>query len=114
MGVANCRLKMNLHFFGVFFLLVIAVNGAPKPTPKANPKPNPKSKADPKAQMAIIMSERRRVDYQDKYPRRQFGLGGMGGYGGGMGGYGGYGHGMGGYGGGMGGYGNYGGYGFYG
>merc|ERR1719147_650822 len=32
---------MNLKFFSSLTLLVLAVNGAPKPDPKAGPKPNP-------------------------------------------------------------------------
>merc|ERR1712112_513513 len=81
------RLNMNLHYFAVLFLLVLTVNGtpkpdpkaspkaAPKPIPKAAPKPNPKAapkpnpkpnpKADPnadpkaKAQMAIIFNNKK-------------------------------------------------------
>merc|ERR1712042_285290 len=67
------RLNMNLHYFALFLLLVLAVNGAPKPDPKASPKaapkPNPKPKAKPnpkvdpkaKAQMAIIFMETREL-----------------------------------------------------
>merc|ERR1712098_300431 len=75
------RLNMNLHYFAVLLLLVLTVNGtpkpdpkaspkaAPKPIPKAAPKPNPKAapkpkpnpKADPKAkaQMAIIINNKK-------------------------------------------------------
>merc|ERR1712098_842394 len=81
------RLNMNLHYFAVLLLLVLTVNGtpkpdpkaspkaAPKPIPKAAPKPNPKAapkpkpkpnpkpnpKADPKAkaQMAIIIDNKK-------------------------------------------------------
>merc|ERR1719147_487799 len=45
---------MNLHYFPLVFLLVITVNGAPKPSPIAGPNPNPDPKA--KAQMAIIFN----------------------------------------------------------
>merc|ERR1712066_674491 len=31
-------IEMNLHFFSLLLLLVLAVNGAPKPDPKAIPK----------------------------------------------------------------------------
>merc|ERR1712098_629300 len=71
------RLNMNLHYFAVLLLLVLTVNGtpkpdpkaspkaAPKPIPKAAPKPNPNPKADPKAdpkakaQMAIIVNNKK-------------------------------------------------------
>merc|ERR1712098_377521 len=77
------RLDMNLHYFAVLLLIVMTVNGtpkpdpkpspkatpkpipkaAPKPNPKAAPKPNPKPnpKADPKAkaQMAIIFNNKK-------------------------------------------------------
>merc|ERR1712240_777082 len=65
------RLNMNLHYFALFLLLVLTVNGAPKPDPKASPKaapkPNPKPKAKPdpkadpkaKAQMAIIFNNKK-------------------------------------------------------
>merc|ERR1712243_523966 len=72
------RLNMNLHYFALFLLLVLTVNGAPKPDPKASPKaapkaspkaapkPNPEPKAKPnpkadpkaKAQMAIIFNNK--------------------------------------------------------
>merc|ERR1712098_268819 len=80
-------LNMKLHYFALFLLLVLTVNGAPKPDPKASPKaapkpipkaapkPNPKAapkpnpkphpkpnpKADPKAkaQMAIIINNKK-------------------------------------------------------
>merc|ERR1712042_225388 len=64
------RLNMNLHYFALFLLLVLTVNGVPKPDPKASPKaapkPNPKPKAKPnpkadpkaKAQMAIIFNNK--------------------------------------------------------
>merc|ERR1719147_366442 len=45
---------MNLHYFPLVFLLVITVNGAPKPSPIAGPNPNPDPKA--MAQMAIIFN----------------------------------------------------------
>merc|ERR1712098_965113 len=52
------RLNMNLHYFGLFLLLVLTVNGVPKPDPK--PDPNPKAKA----QMAIIFNNKGgRIDY---------------------------------------------------
>merc|ERR1711862_885687 len=64
------RLNMHLHFFALFLLLVLTVNGAPKPDPKSspkaapkpNPKPNPSPKADPKAkaQMAIIFNKKKK------------------------------------------------------
>merc|ERR1711942_370436 len=67
------RLNMNLHFFALFLLLVLTVNGAPKPDPKASPKaapkpspkaapkpnPKPKAKPDAKAQMAIIFNNKK-------------------------------------------------------
>merc|ERR1712050_219064 len=48
--------RMNLHYIGLFFMLVLAVYGAPKP----NPKPDPKEKG----QMAIIWNNGRmqRID----------------------------------------------------
>merc|ERR1712098_986734 len=42
MGSLNSTLGMNLQFFALLFLLVLAVNGAPKPEPKAIPKAGPK------------------------------------------------------------------------
>merc|ERR1711982_171816 len=73
------RLNMHLNYFALFLLLVLTVNGAPKPDPKASPKaapkpspkaapkPNPKPKAKPnpkadpkaKAQMAIIFNNKK-------------------------------------------------------
>merc|ERR1712050_559411 len=48
--------RMNLHYIGLFFMLVLAVYGAPKP----NPKPDPKERG----QMAIIWNNGRmqRID----------------------------------------------------
>merc|ERR1712142_992242 len=48
------RLNMNLHYFALFLLLVLTVNGAPKPDPKPSPKADPKAKA----QMAIIFNNK--------------------------------------------------------
>merc|ERR1712142_1454416 len=77
------RLNMNLHYFALFLLLVLTVNGAPKPDPKPSPKaapkpipkaapkpipkaapkagpnPMPKPAAKAKAQMAIIFNNKR-------------------------------------------------------
>merc|ERR1712058_170562 len=91
------RLNMHLHYFALFLLLVLTVNGAPKPDPKASPKaapkpspkaapkPNPKPKAKPnpkadpkaKAQMAIIINNKKQ--HGGGFPRAEWG----GGYGGG-------------------------------
>merc|ERR1712098_39189 len=50
--------RMNLHYFGLFFFLVLAVHGAPKPNPKPSPKAEPKPYPKPigmgKGQVAII------------------------------------------------------------
>merc|ERR1712042_38836 len=59
MGITDSELEkdrsmMNLHYFPLVFLLVITVDGAPKPSPKAAPNPKPDPKA--KAQMAIIFN----------------------------------------------------------
>merc|ERR1712098_723024 len=48
------RLNMNLRYFALFLLLVLTVNGAPKPDPKADPKA--------KAQMAIIFNNKHNGD----------------------------------------------------
>merc|ERR1711862_631725 len=65
------RLDMNLHYFAVLLLIVLTVNGtpkpdpkpspkaAPKPIPKAAPKPNPKADPKAKAQMAIIFNNKK-------------------------------------------------------
>merc|ERR1712042_152912 len=52
------RLNMNLHYFALFLLLVLTVNGAPNPNPKADPKADPKAKA----QMAIIFNNKHNGD----------------------------------------------------
>merc|ERR1719187_2428241 len=46
---------MNLHYFAVLLLIVLTVNGSPKPDPKPSPKADPK----PKAQMAIIFNNKK-------------------------------------------------------
>merc|ERR1712240_1000536 len=57
------RVDMNLNHFALFLLLVLTVNGAPKPDPKPSPKaapnPMPKPAAKAKAQMAIIFNNKK-------------------------------------------------------
>merc|ERR1712042_317805 len=60
------RLNMYLHYFALF-LLVLTVNGAPKPNPKPNPKADPKAKA----QMAIIFNNNKHGDTGMSY--REYG-----------------------------------------
>merc|ERR1712098_292219 len=56
--------RMNLHHFGLFFFLVLAAHGAPKPNPKPSPKPNPKPIGMGNGQVAIIWNNggRQRVE----------------------------------------------------
>merc|ERR1719347_1033803 len=55
---------MNLHFIVSFFLLVLAVHGAPRPKPKPSPKAAPKPDPKARGQMAIIWNNGRmqRID----------------------------------------------------
>merc|ERR1712142_1371189 len=63
--------NMNLYYFALFLLLVVTVNGAPKPDPKPIPKAAPKPNPNPKAQMAVIFNNKKHggtgISYAEEY-----------------------------------------------
>merc|ERR1712142_1354061 len=67
MGEFNLRresIEMNLQFFALLLLLVLAVNGAPKPDPKAIPKAGPKPKPYSWAMSGMMKSQPMRMKSQ--------------------------------------------------
>merc|ERR1712142_1068179 len=85
------RLNMNLQYFGLFLLLVLIVNGAPKPDPKpspkaapepipkAAPKPIPKAAPKPNPNPYPKPTPKAKAQMDTKYNRRQINTGSVGG-----------------------------------